>query len=123
MTGLATHAPAAAGAPFFAARGADIGVQLYTLEPDLAADLAGTLGRLAAIGCKTVETAGLLGRTASQLKAALDLAGLRCVSAHVPAKPWTADPALRDDLSTRNRNVPLLSKLGMSRLVLARGGG
>ncbi len=82
----AVSTPAAAAAPFFQRHKLPIGIQLYTLGPDAAKDLDSTLRQVAAIGYKTVELAGLLGRTAAEMRAALDRAGLACPSAHIQAK-------------------------------------
>jgi sugar phosphate isomerase/epimerase len=62
-----------------------IGVQLYALEPDLRRDLPGTLDQVAKLGVRSVEIASMHGRTAAQMRAALDKAGLRCRSVHVAA--------------------------------------
>ena len=43
--------------------GLPIGIQLYTLGPDAAKDLDGTLKAVAGIGYRSVELAGFLGRT------------------------------------------------------------
>ena len=64
-----------------------LGVQLFSVATEAAADLNGTLTTLAAIGYRRVELAGYMGRTPGQLRAALDHAGLQCVSAHVPPMP------------------------------------
>jgi sugar phosphate isomerase/epimerase len=69
-----------------------ISIQLYTLRDQLAIDLAGTLQALAEIGYTRVEHAGFVGRTVTQFKAALDAAGLRATSGHVPI-PQPFDPA------------------------------
>lgn len=58
------------------------GVQLFSVAAELAADLPGTLGALKSRGYETVETAGLHGLTARQLRAHIDDAGLRCRSMH-----------------------------------------
>jgi sugar phosphate isomerase/epimerase len=68
-----------------------ISIQLYTLRDQLAIDLAGTLQALAEIGYTRVEHAGFVGRTVTQFKAALDAAGLRATSGHVPI-PQPFDP-------------------------------
>lgn len=81
--GAAMTGPAAAGArPFFQRTGLPIGIQLYTLGPDAAKDLDGTLSAVAGIGYKSVEMASFLGRSAKDLRASLDRAGLVCRSAH-----------------------------------------
>jgi sugar phosphate isomerase/epimerase len=72
---------------FFAGHELPIGLQLYTLGDAPYRDLDGTLATLAHIGYRTVETVGFMRRTASQLRAALDRAGLSCPSAHVPLQP------------------------------------
>ncbi|MFC4595420.1 sugar phosphate isomerase/epimerase family protein [Sphingobium tyrosinilyticum] len=62
-----------------------IGVQLYALDPDLRRDLHGTLDKVAKLGFRSVEIASMHGRTAAQMRAALDQAGLYCRSVHVAA--------------------------------------
>jgi len=76
----------AAAQPFFQRHKLPIGIQLYTLGPDAAKDLDGTLKAVAGMGYKTVELAGLLGRTGAQMRTALDGAGLTCTSAHVQGR-------------------------------------
>lgn len=58
------------------------GVQLYTLRDPFGTDLDGGLRRIAEIGFRFVELAGLYGMQAGQLKEKLDAAGLTAVSAH-----------------------------------------
>jgi sugar phosphate isomerase/epimerase len=70
--------------PFFASHGLPLGLQLYTLGEAPYRDLEGTLQAVARIGYRTVETVGLMKRSAAELRAALDRAGLSCPSAHVP---------------------------------------
>lgn len=90
-------APAwAAREGFFMRHRLPIGLQLYTLGPGLAADLDGMLSQVAAIGYKTVELAGYLGRTPKELRAAFDKAGLSCTSSHVQGRPSGTDPSLAD---------------------------
>jgi sugar phosphate isomerase/epimerase len=62
-------------------RGA-ISIQLYTLREKMDENLNAVLASLAAIGYTKVEQAGLHGRTAKQLKAALDRYGLQATSGH-----------------------------------------
>lgn len=80
---IGRRAQAAAARPFFAAHDLPVGVQLYTLGPDLDADFEGMLAALARIGYRSVETAGDYGRTPAELRAAFDRAGLSCTSAHI----------------------------------------
>lgn len=85
--GLAmTATGAGAAAPFFTRNRLPIGIQLYTLGPDAAKDLDGTLAAVRKIGYRSVELAGMYGRTAAQFRAALDRAGLVCTSAHIQAR-------------------------------------
>ncbi len=86
--GIAALAAPAVGAaqPFFKRHGLPIGIQLYTVGPDAAKDLDGTLKALSAIGYRSVESAGFLGRTPAQFRAALDAAGVVCTSAHIQGR-------------------------------------
>jgi sugar phosphate isomerase/epimerase len=61
-----------------------IGVQLYSVRTLLPTDYAGTLKQLGAIGYKEVEAAGFFNKPVEEVKAAMQAAGLRCVSAHYP---------------------------------------
>jgi sugar phosphate isomerase/epimerase len=61
-----------------------LAVQLYTLRDRLQEDLEGTLAQLAEAGARQVETAGLYGRSAADMRAALDAAGLTVCAAHLP---------------------------------------
>ncbi len=76
----------AASAPFFQSRKLPVGIQLYSLGPDLAKELDAQLATVAKIGFKSVELAGYLGRTPAELRAAFDKAGLVCPSAHISPK-------------------------------------
>src|SRR5262245_38025041 len=60
-----------------------IGLQLYSLKNDLPKDLDGTLAKIRHMGFREVEGAGLWKRTATDLRKALDSAGLRCQSTHM----------------------------------------
>jgi sugar phosphate isomerase/epimerase len=97
--GFAAVAGSALGAgkpTFFKRTGLPVGLQLYTLGPDLRADLDGQLGQVAKFGYRTVEMAGYLGRTPKDLRAAFDKAGLTCPSSHVQGKAGGPDPSLQD---------------------------
>ena len=67
--------------------GKPIGIQLWTVNEPLKRDAAGTLRKLAQIGFKEVETAGLVGLTAQRFRGLLDDAGLAAVSAHLNFDP------------------------------------
>jgi len=79
-------AASAASKPFFQRHNLPIGIQLYTLGPDLSKELDAQLATLARIGFRSVELAGYLGRTPADLRAAFDRAGLICPSAHIAPK-------------------------------------
>jgi sugar phosphate isomerase/epimerase len=101
--GLATlaatgRAPAGEKAPFFEAHHLSLGLQLYTLNPDLTKDFDGTLAAVQRIGYKTVELPSFYGRTAAQLRQALDAHGLVCPSAHVQGMAMGSGPSLAGDL-------------------------
>ncbi len=59
-----------------------IGLQLYSVRTLLPKDYAGTLKQVGALGYKEVEAAGFYNLPVEQVKAAMQAAGLRCVSAH-----------------------------------------
>lgn len=68
-----------------------VGLQLYTVREQLAADFDGTLGRVAALGFREVEFAGYHGRAAARVKAALRRSGLLAPSAHVTTAELRGD--------------------------------
>lgn len=116
--GVARRAPAdTPRQPFFTRTGLPIGVQLYSFGNSAAADLDGTLAKVAEIGFKTVEMPGFLGRTAAQLRAAFDRAGLTCSSAHIAGRSLVpgSDPILGGDL---HRVVEDAHTLGLSYVVM-----
>ncbi|MFJ4174673.1 sugar phosphate isomerase/epimerase family protein [Microbacterium sp. NPDC089696] len=59
-------------------------VMLYTVDALLDDDFEGVLERIAALGYTGVETYGLHGRSAADVKRMLERTGLRVVSAHAP---------------------------------------
>ena len=69
-----------------------VGLQLWSLREYLPKDLAGTLARARQLGFREVEGAGLWGRTAADMRAALDRAELRCRSAHIGFERLRDDP-------------------------------
>lgn len=66
--------------------GLPLGLQLYSVRELLPKDYDGTLRQLGALGYREVEAAGFFGHTPSEVKLAMDHAGLNCVSAHYPLK-------------------------------------
>ena len=61
-----------------------IGLQLYTVRDLLPKDFDGTLAKVRSAGYTVVEAAGYYHKSAAEFKAAMDKAGLRCVSTHHP---------------------------------------
>lgn len=59
-----------------------LGLELYSVREMLPTSYEATLKQIAAIGYREVEAAGFFNRSASQVKEAMQHAGLRCVSAH-----------------------------------------
>ncbi|MFD2580345.1 sugar phosphate isomerase/epimerase family protein [Novosphingobium colocasiae] len=74
-------------------------MQLYTVRAEAEKDLPGVLGALATIGYRSVELAGLLGRTAREVRAALDGSGLRCPSVHFQPRTRGTDLSFAGDLT------------------------
>jgi sugar phosphate isomerase/epimerase len=60
-----------------------VGVQLYTVRDAMKTAFEGTLAKVASIGYREVEFAGLFDHTPQQVKAILDRYGLVAVSSHV----------------------------------------
>src|SRR5438552_16605981 len=60
-----------------------VGLQLWSLREYLPKDLPGVLAKVRGMGFREVEGAGLWRHSASDLRSALDAAGLRCPSAHL----------------------------------------
>jgi sugar phosphate isomerase/epimerase len=69
-----------------------VGLQLYTVRDAMAKDLDGTLAAVAAAGYKLVETAGMYGKSAGDLRAAFDKHGIRTVSGHYPLADLESAP-------------------------------
>jgi sugar phosphate isomerase/epimerase len=90
---------AAQARPFFERTGLPLGLQLYTVREDLKRDFDGTLAAISRIGYNTVELAGFFDRSARDWREALDRAGLRSPSAHIPARSSGPEPSLSGDLS------------------------
>lgn len=59
-----------------------LGLQLYTLREMLPKDFNGPLKQISALGYREVEAAGYYNHSAAEVKAAIDAAGLKLVSAH-----------------------------------------
>jgi sugar phosphate isomerase/epimerase len=68
-----------------------IGVQLYSVRGEMQKDFEGTLAKVAAIGYREVELAGLFNHSPQQAKAILDRDGMVAVSSHVDYKLLSSD--------------------------------
>ncbi len=90
--------------------GLPIGLQLYSVRDLLPKDYEGTLRQLGALGYQEVEAAGFFGHSPSQVKQAMDHAGLNCVSAHYP---------LRDLLPKVAETIQFGKDLGLKYIVCA----
>ena len=62
--------------------GLPIGIQLYSVRQQMAEDLNSALAAVSSAGYTEVEAAALPKKSATEIRAALDSANLRCVSAH-----------------------------------------
>ena len=68
-----------------------VAVQVYSVRDDAEKDFRGTMKKIKEIGYDGVELAGLYGLAPSEIKAAIEEAGLAAVSAHVPFQELVAD--------------------------------
>ena len=64
--------------------GLPLGLQLYSVRQQMGDDFEAALAGVSAAGYTEVEAAALPKKDASEIRGALDKAGLRCVSAHHP---------------------------------------
>ncbi|HTV18042.1 MAG TPA: sugar phosphate isomerase/epimerase [Polyangiaceae bacterium] len=74
-----------------------IGVQLYTVRAAMQTDFEGTLRRLADMGYREVEFAGLFGHDPAQVKSLLAELNLTAVGSHVDWNRWRDDPTAAID--------------------------
>ncbi len=86
---LAAMNPFAAASP--AAR--PVGAQLFTIRAAMERDFEGTLTRVAAMGYREVEFAGLYGRDPKAVRALLSKLHIRPVSSHIDWRRMRDDPA------------------------------
>lgn len=77
-----------------------IALQVYSVRDNAAADFAGTMKELKAMGYDGVELAGTYGMTAVECKKILDEVGLELVSAHVNIDLLEDDAVLDDYAAT-----------------------
>jgi sugar phosphate isomerase/epimerase len=90
------------------ALGLPLGLQLYSVRDVLPKDYQGTLKQIATLGFREVEAAGFFGHTASDVKHAMEDAGLHCVSAHYP---------LKDLLPKLDETIQFGKRLGLEYIV------
>ena len=86
-TGLGA-APAASAAP---KRPKGIAIQLYTVREPAKKDLDGTLKKLRDMGWEYVQWSGMPNLPGDKIRAALDGAQLKAISAHVAIEPFEKD--------------------------------
>lgn len=79
-----------------------VAVQMYTLRQHAAEDLDATFWRLADIGYKQVEFAGLYGNSVEDVAAMMERHGLRAPAAHIPYD------ALQDDFDQQMKDAKTL---------------
>jgi sugar phosphate isomerase/epimerase len=113
---LDTATLAKAPRPFFKRIGLPIGLQIYSLGDEPSKDLDGTFAKVAAIGYRDIELPSLLGKTAAEVKAAADRAGLQISALHVPAAPMNGPAAGTFQDSVQNI-VDILGALGAKNAV------
>jgi sugar phosphate isomerase/epimerase len=75
-----------------------LGLQLYSVRDSMKADVPGTLAKVAAIGFKEVEFAGLFGQNPKDVRAMLDKSGLTAPASHVDMN--TVDTKLAETIET-----------------------
>jgi sugar phosphate isomerase/epimerase len=68
-----------------------VGVQVYNVREFAQDDFKGSIQKLKDIGYDFVELAGLYGKSAAEIKSALDEVGIPAYSAHVPIMELMAD--------------------------------
>jgi len=69
-----------------------VALQVYSVRDFAEKDLTGTLQKIKEMGYEGVELAGLYGHSYAEVKSAVEAAGLKLVSAHVPLADMVADP-------------------------------
>ncbi len=89
-----------------------IAIQLYTVREAAAEDFPGVLKKIADIGYKGVEFAGLQGMTPAEVKTIVDDLGLKVASAHMPMPNAENAQQVIDECNT----------LGITRLITGPGG-
>lgn len=86
-----------------------IGIQLYTLRREMAADFEGTLARVAELGFREMEFAGFFNRSAGDVRRVLDRNGLTSPASHIQLG------AVRTSLA---REIEFAAELGQTYIVV-----
>jgi sugar phosphate isomerase/epimerase len=81
----------AASATAFAADPNPLGLQLWSLRDQMAASVPSGMAEAKALGFTLVESAGTYGRTAKEVRALADAAGLKIVGAHIGYEALQSD--------------------------------
>lgn len=68
-----------------------LGVQLYCVRREMAADLERTVAEVAKLGFEGVEFADYFGRSAQELRRVLDANGLKCCGTHIVLEDMLGD--------------------------------
>ncbi len=90
-----------------------VGIQLYTVRDRMAADVPGTLERIAGIGYDEVEFAGYFEHSPADIRAMLAANGLASPAAHVPLDGMRNEPeSLIDAASEVGHDYLVLAWLG-----------
>ena len=79
--------------------GIHIGLQLYTVYPELEKDFEGTLKRIAEIGIREVELLEFPNRSPADVRRALTNAGLHAISIHLGGDDLVSEPQKQIDLA------------------------
>ena len=86
-----------------------VGLQLYTLRQEMAADFEGTLQKVAELGYKEMQFAGYYGRSPQQVRDLLQQLGLSSPAAHVGLN------LIREDL---RKQIDIALEIGQSYIVV-----
>ena len=90
-----------------------IGLQVYSIRDDAAADFAAAMKKVKAMGYDGVELAGAYGLSAAEIKKVLAEVGLEAISAHIPLEEMEKDPdgvfAFYEEIGCRFAAVPWMS--------------
>lgn len=92
-----------------------VGIQMYSVRDKCQEDFLGTIRKIAAIGYKYVELAGTYGVSATDLRNALDEAGLQAPSAHIGLQ---LQDGAGDWKSKLKEQVTYAQELGLKRFIV-----